>query len=263
MAMSRRVEELDAELSRDFSLPRDTEAGAQRTVSRLGHFASVMSKWTDAFVELELGTGATIASCVADELAGRSQLLEEIKRFDASLITGPMCEERQYWTPIGRSALSGEAPTEGRFIVPHTERAAAVKPFEFGLYTSTANAAGVSMWRAFLGPGGSLRLPLPRYTWMLEIDKEITVAEIGSATAWVNFVSSHPRVVGECVFPDWSDIAQSVDAVHFTLPAIAAAQGFCFRTSLGIIPAAFWDVETTFWLRWCFSHAHGVESASV
>lgn len=102
--------------------------------------------------------------------------------------------------------------------------------------------------------------PLPWYTWELEIDKDVRVAEIGSATAWVEFVCAHARISDGLVYPDWVDIAQSFDAVHLTLRMIAAAQGLSFATRHGDIPAAFWDVETTLWLRWCFSRASLVET---
>lgn len=65
------------------------------------------------------------------------------------------------------------------------------------------------------------------------------------------------------MYPDWTNIAREYDAVHITLPAIAAAQGFHLETPKGVIPPAFWDVETTFWLRWCFAGARLVESAGV
>jgi hypothetical protein len=102
--------------------------------------------------------------------------------------------------------------------------------------------------------------PLPRYTWMLEIDMDIKVAEIVSATEWVEFVSTHPETSDGFVYPDWVRIALDFDAVHMTLPVVVAAQGFHFSTPQGVIPPAFWDVEQTFWLRWCFSGAHLIEN---
>ncbi len=252
IALSRRFEELDAEPA--------TNSGQEKAASRLGHFVRVMSRWTDSLVETEVGAGAVVAPDRADALAGNSQLLAGIGELDASLATGPMSRAGQHWTPGGQSALTGEPPSEKRFIAPMAAQPPAVKPFGCGLYTSTVTAAGVSMWRAFLGPGGSDRVPLPRFTWEMEIDGDVNIVEIGSATAWVEFVNAHALVRGDQVYPDWIEITRSCDAVHFTVSAIAAAQGFCFNTALGTIPAAFWDVESTFWLRWCFSGCHSVEA---
>jgi hypothetical protein len=119
------------------------------------------------------------------------------------------------------------------------------------------------MWRLLLGPGGSFAYPLPRYTWKLKVERGVTVVEIGDATTWVEFVCTHARISDGRIFPNWAHIARSVDAVHLTLPAIVATQGFTFCTRYGVIPAAFWDVETTVWLRWCFTDAYLVESVSA
>jgi hypothetical protein len=60
--------------------------------------------------------------------------------------------------------------------------------------------------------------------------------------------------------PDWSAVSRDVDAVHVTLPAIVAAQGFGLRTARGITAPAFWDVESTLWLRWRFASARLLET---
>jgi len=88
----------------------------------------------------------------------------------------------------------------------------------------------------------------------------VAVAEIASATVWAEFVCAHPRAQHGLVYPNWCKIAREFDAVHITLPAIVAAQGFFVRTSLGPIPPAFWDVESTFWLKWRFTAARLIET---
>lgn len=159
---------------------------------------------------------------------------------------------------------SGEsqAPREEAFIAPSSARdhKPDVKPFDLGLYTSTATFAGYSMWRVLVGPDDSMLYPRPWYTWELELDRDVKVAEILSATEWVEFVCARARISGGLVYPDWARIAREVDGIHVTLPVIAAAQGFHFNTAHGVIPPAFWDVETTFWVRWCFSGSRLVEA---
>ena len=106
--------------------------------------------------------------------------------------------------------------------------------------------------------------PQPWYTWELDVEGDIKVAEIVSATKWVEFVCSYQRVSHGLVYPDWRKVALDFDAIHVTLPTIVAAQGFHFVCPSGdVIPPAFWDVETVFWLKWCFSGAHLVESIGL
>lgn len=244
-------------------------SGDQLTVcSWITHFGNVMSEYTDTFMNCEADHGVMIDPSVADTLAGTSRLLTDIAEREPSLTYGPLRSDRQHWTRTGQHALSTDnipaPPSKANFITPSTpDQKADVKPFGMGLYTSTATSAGCSSWRALFGPHGSMLYPLPWYTWKLHIDTDIEVVEITNATRWVEFVCSHARTSGGMVYPDWTEIAQKFDAVHVTLPAIVAAQGFRFDTPLGVIPPAFWDVETTFWLRWCFSGAHLVETVGV
>jgi len=210
-------------------------------------------------VEIEAGPGAAIEPAAADELARGSHLLAAIVQDEPRLVTGPMDGAMQQWTPIGRSAYTGEPPTKRSFVTPHADQSAAIKPADAGMYTSTACVGEVSMWRALLGPGGSAVRPLPRYTWNLTHSLPVRVAEITSASRWAEFVCAHPRYVGGVIYPDWVSVSRSCDAIHITLPTIAAAQGFALTTPDGAIAPAFWDVETTFWVRWRVSAAQLVE----
>jgi hypothetical protein len=224
-----------------------------------------MSEYTDTFMNCEVGRGAMIDPMIADTMAAASRLLTDIARCEPSLTNGPLRRDRQHWTRTGRCALSLDdspaRPRKANFIAPSASlnQKASVKPFGIGLYTSTATSAGCSSWRALFGPHGSMLYPLPWYTWELEVESDIKVAEIVSATTWVKFVCAHACTIDGMIYPDWVTIAREFDAVHVTLPAIIAAQGFHFDTPGGTIPPAFWDVETTFWLRWCFPDARLVE----
>lgn len=155
-----------------------------------------------------------------------------------------------------------DAPDERQFTFPDPSSAPVVQPLGFGLWTSTANVAETSMWRAYLEPwrhmGG---YPEPWHTWQLVVQKDVRVAEITSAKGWVELVSTYPRSGGEHIFPDWVKIAEKWDAVHVTAAAIVATQGFSFETGAGLIPPAFFDVESTVWLKWCFAGARLVDTA--
>ncbi len=266
--LSRRLAELDAFPLRYPAAP-STHALADDydTYAEIAHFATTMSVYTKTFMDYEVGNGTTIEPGDADALTANAPLLRTIAQHDAHLVTGPLLAKRQHWTRTGRHAVSADTvpppPRRVAFVTPSPTfgEKPEVKPFRFGLYTSTATSTGCSMWRALFGPNGSSLYPLPWCTWELEVKGQPRVAEIGSAKRWVEFVSTYHQIHNGFVYPDWPRVAQEFDAIHLTLPLVAAAQGFSFRTPDGVIPPAFWDVETTFWLRWCFSGAHLVEAA--
>jgi hypothetical protein len=234
----------------------------------LAHFAWVMSDFTDTLMKAEAGRHAIIAPAVADEMVSASRLLGDIAAYEPSLVTSPLRTGRQHWVAVAeRDSPIGAVSTQPRatcFRVPSAsaDDRAAVQPWAMGLYTSTATFDGVSMWREYLEPfRGSTLYPLPWNTWEMAVDADnIRVAEIVSASKWVEFVETYALTSDGLVYPDWVEIAHEFDAVHVTLPAIVAAQGFYFDSVQGLIAPAFWDVETTFWLRWCFSGARLVET---
>jgi hypothetical protein len=265
--LSRRLAELDALPLRYQAVPSNhTIADNYDAYAEITHFATTMSAYTRVLMNCEVGSRATIEPGDADALTANARLLRAIAQHDAHLVTGPLLAKRQHWTRTGRHAVSADTvpppPRRIAFITPSSTlgQKPEVKPFRFGLYTSTATSVGRSMWRALLGPHGSSLYPLPWCTWELEMKGRPIVAEIESAERWVEFVSTYPQIQDGFIYPDWPRVAQEFDAIHLTLPLIAAAQGFYFQTPDGIIPPAFWDVETTLWLRWCFSGAHLVET---
>jgi len=70
----------------------------------------------------------------------------------------------------------------------------------------------------------------------------------------------YPVTHAGLIYPDWSAIAQDWDAARITIRVIAAAQGLRLETSRGLLAPSYWDVETTFWLRWTFRSATLVET---
>ncbi len=258
--LTRRIAELDA-APRQWSGQQKLSGEQLTSYSLVTHFANVMSRYTDAFVDAETGRGSTIDPVVADEMTTHSGLLRRIGEYEPDLTRFLARPNRQHWTRTARHILHpGEipAPRESSFVTTcrASEYTPSVKPLDRGFYTSTATSAGCSMWRAMLGPSGSMLYPRPWFTWEMVVDEDVRVAEITSASKWVDFVCSYALPRNGVVYPEWVKIAQEFDAVHLTVPAIVAGQGFHFGTALGIIPPAFWDVETTFWLRWRFAEAH-------
>ncbi|MCL4544825.1 MAG: hypothetical protein M1118_09575 [Chloroflexi bacterium] len=117
------------------------------------------------------------------------------------------------------------------------------------------------MWRVFLEFGTEASLhSRPWSVWELQPEPPgAKVLEINSARAWCDFVQRYARVAGELVYPDWPGVACDFDAVHMSLAAIVATQGFNFPASPYVTAAAYWDVETTLWLRWRFTSVRLLE----
>ena len=267
--LSRRVDELDEPpVWWGAAEEQKTWDDKRRVCAWITHFTYVMSRQTDAFMDYEAGSGAMIDPAAADEITAGIRLLGDIAEYEPCLNVGQGQAHRQHWTRTARDSLpSGEtqAPREDAFITPSfaSDHKPAVKPFDLGLYTSTVTSVGCSMWRVLLGPDSSMMWPQPWHTWELTVERDVKVAEVVSATKWVEFVCAYARISYGHVYPDWMRIAREFDAIHITLPAIVAAQGFHFSTPRGVIPPAFWDVETMFWLKWCFSSARLVETVGT
>ncbi len=120
------------------------------------------------------------------------------------------------------------------------------------------------MWWEYIKrfPGPSSLFPEPWGFWALEVDQNATVLEVASARDWLSVVDAHPVHHRGFVYPDWTAIAARWDAVHMTAAAILATQGVCLRLADGSpVAAPFWDVESTFWLRWVFAGAERIAVA--
>jgi hypothetical protein len=184
-------------------------------------------------------------------------------------VRGPLGSELQYWTavskpphlPRGQAHLGQQSfVAVGALSTPPPS----TKPFGFGLYTSSGGLPARGMWRSFLQlQGGSTLLPRPWHTWQARISPAASVREIASATDWATFVHAFPRRHGELLFPDWQAVAVRHDGVHMSLRAIVATQGVQLMTSEGVLAATYWDVESTFWLRWRLEDTALVEVVSA
>jgi hypothetical protein len=118
------------------------------------------------------------------------------------------------------------------------------------------------MWREHLEPfRGSTPYPLAWHIWEMKIAaSDLAIAEITNAKKWVELVENYGFYSDGLIYPNWGEVAREFSAVHVTLPAIVAAQGFSFETNDGLIAPAFWDIEMTLWLRWCFDSAQLLET---
>lgn len=231
-------------------------------------FVRVMSSWTDTRMVPNNTMRVLLDSDAADAMIERCGLLREIAETDRELVRGPVRLDRQSWIGVGHWRRMGTAGQLGpfsdqppallpaSFVAPSDAAPArpSAKPYRLGLYTSTIASTGRSMWRVFLELGTEASLHRrPWSVYELQPTRAAKVLEIASARAWCVFVQRYAKVADDLLYPNWPQVARDFDAVHMTLAAIVATQGFAFPSSPYAIAAAYWDVETTLWLRWCFA----------
>jgi hypothetical protein len=245
----RGVAELQARVVR---LDRELDDPGSSAVSAASAFARVMSLVTAAVGD------RPIPSDVADTVVARSRLLALLGVEAPGVVSGPLMPDAQFWVATGKPPhvpIGNPVPAPDRFDDASTAPfQPGTKPFGLGLFTSTAVADTPGMWWLYLqdhrAAGGLF--PYPWRVWALTPQRPIRVYEVTSARRWTELVTAHPLRHGDLVYPDWRSITRRYDGVHMTARAIAATQGLRFRSSVGVVAAPFWDVESTLWLRWCF-----------
>ncbi len=238
-ALRRRVEELDR---------KPTWVAGFEADPRLVRFVSVLGSCTNTSLPGGAESPVPIAAAEADEIVGDCLLLEGLARDEPTLVRGPLDRDRQQWIATGRHR---SAPERSAFT-DTPPAALSTKPFELGLFTSTATTRQRrSCWRTLIDRGSSL-YPPPWHVWDIEVSAGASVLEISSAREWAEFVEAYAIAKADLIYPDWPKVASDHDGVHLTLSAIAAIQGFNLETGHGLTAAAFWDVESTLWLRWVF-----------
>ena len=229
--------------------------GADNAASALRTVVGLISCVTPGMTNPRPDTAPAVPAALADDVIGGSRGL----RLLTSVLDACYPSQRfgeQHWVRNSRPG-SGWRPGKRSFrSVAGAECVPlAVKPFGYGLFTSTAMSAGYGMWRLYLNEHRSGIFPLPWYTWRLGFPATVKVLTIGDAQAWVSLLSRFPRVHDGQVYPDWGAAASQYDGVQLTFPAVLAAQGVRFLTPSGPSAPGFWDVESTFWLRWRVSSA--------
>ena len=251
----------------------DRETRDNGPCADIAHFISVVERVTSTSIT---GTNKTsnvhilpcVSAATADALVNNSRLLARLSDAVPEIVTGPLRFNLQHW--VGAREPSGRPKSELTLDESHFigvsdagPMKASTKPFYVGLFTSTGVLGTYGMWRTYLDLNEYSSLhPRPWHTWAVEPHPNAVVQEIASASQWVEFVLSHPLRERGLLFPDWNSVARQCDGVHMTLRAIAATQGLYFPTEQGLIAAPYWDVESTFWLRWCFDSVKLVETVT-
>jgi hypothetical protein len=251
----------------------DREARDDGPCADIAHFISVVERITSSGITNTILTSDNhdlpcVSAAAADALVKNCRLLARLGDAVPEIVTGPLRFNLQHW--VGTRKTSGRPKSELTLGESHfigvsdaDPMKASTKPFYVGLFTSTGVLGTYGMWRTYLDLNEYSSLhPRPWHTWAVEPHPNAVVQEIASASQWVELVLSHPRRERGWLFPDWNSVARQCDGVHMTLRAIAATQGLYFPTEQGLIAAPYWDVESTFWLRWCFDSVKLVETVT-
>ncbi|MGH3183528.1 MAG: hypothetical protein ACRDOE_16735 [Streptosporangiaceae bacterium] len=208
---------------------------------------------------------AVVVPADADRVTATCRLLSRLDHAVPQIVSGPVDRHGQYWISTGKPPwVAPREPelAEAGFTAVTGPPGGLVKPFTGGLHTSTGFPGGQGMWRSYLDlrDWDSL-FARPWFVWQVSGDAAATILEVSSASAWAGFVQRYPRPYRDLLYPDWAAAGRDYDAVHVTARAIAAIQGFRLQTAAGLLAPVYWDVETTFWLRWRFSSVRLEETA--
>lgn len=225
----------------------------------IAYLISVIDRVAGSDFATDWAALSPLAGSQADDILRNSAILERIARTAPQLTAGPLRPGLQFWTATGRPAFPEARNYElnARAFVDAASRGKTghgTKPSGFGIFTSTGIYDRYGMWRIYLDMNENSPLyPRPWQTWRVEISRNATIREIASAQDWVHFVDEYSLVKESYCFPDWHRIAEDYDGVHVALQAVAAIEGIPFAAQAGVIPPAYWGVESTFWLHWCFT----------
>ncbi len=80
---------------------------------------------------------------------------------------------------------------------------------------------------------------------------------VDSALSWCRFADRWLTTTRRI---DWNAVSVEFDAVQVSSSAVLATDCFEFSWRGRLLPAPFWGVETTVWLRWVFTAAEKVEA---
>jgi hypothetical protein len=254
--LERRVEALDG---RSFSTTRRASLSLTDLVDDdIVTFIGVLDEVTTTG---DHSLAPVLTAAMADEVVSACQMLGRIGSVVPEIVSGQFCRNSQYWVSTGKPPWV-RPPQQGElsrsvFVAANNTSRGWVKPRTSGLYTSTGYLGTQGMWRKYLElqsrSSSSLSLfQLPWYVWQLQVEPAARVAEIGTASDWADLVTRFQFLDDGLAYPDWLAVASEYDAVHVTLPAIAAMDGIRLRTPEALLAPSYWGVECTLWLGWSF-----------
>jgi hypothetical protein len=255
-------EEVETEVRRRIGVldtaPSDIKMDKLDIISDLTKVLRLMGVVTDAYIANTYADPFVGDADMLDQLVKDCQTLQRIATKLPALEALSLGNETQLWTVAAQTKLAPRrqsGPPAAETFKPAAMLASPqVKPTRVGLYTSTAlPGSPLSMWLLYLQYYGGSAFPKPWSTYQLKAASNARIFEVGSAQDWVRLVQAFPARQGRAVYPDWRNIASEYDAVHLSLAAIVAIQGIKLTLGRCFAVEGYWDVETTFWLNWCFT----------
>jgi hypothetical protein len=213
----------------------------------------------------DYGITPIVVAADADAVVATCRLIRRLGSAEPELVTGGIGGRPQYWISTGKPPWvpprNPELSPDHFVAATRLDRTRNVNPFGVGLYTSTGFQGTQGMWRLYLDLGNySSNFPPPWYVWKIDSSASARACDLTTAVQWEDFVLRYPVVNEDLIYPDWGAVARDWDAVHVTIRAIAAIQGVRLQTSKGLLAPSYWDIETTFWLRWSFTSVTLVET---
>ena len=256
-----RVKALDGDLTSENLLLSEPPA-SRTSVSDAEKFIHVLDMVTS------IGNSdavPVISATDADAILADCRLIDRLQSVEPALVSGDIDGRPQYWVSTGRPPwVSPGVPelSQANFVsVSRGDWTRKVQPLGSGLYTCTGFRGTQGMWRVYLDLGDySSNFPYPWYVWEVNVHEGARVCNVTTATQWQELALNYPAIKDGLMYPDWGRVADDWDAVHITISAVAAIQGLRLRSANGLLAPSYWDVETTFWLRWSFSSVSLVET---
>ena len=172
--------------------------------------------------------------------------------------------ESQYFLKSTRARVrpGAIAPSRSDFCAPSADHRSS-KPGSGALYTSTGMTDCFGMWQLHLELAGEEGLLGPPYhVFHMRPDLSSRIHVVDDAASWVELLGEFGESQSGAVAPDWRRVAEHHDAVHLTCRGVASIQGVTFDLGAQRSAPAFWDVETTAWLRWRFAGVTTVKPGS-
>ena len=210
-----------------------------------------------------------VSPLTADRIVRESALLERLGWARPESTVGPLDFSGQRWISARRFE-DPETPRRSLEMESFVEEVDChdvnprSKPSQFGLFSSTCWPDSHGMWWEYLRRNrGSTLFPGPYEIYGLVPSSDARVLEISSATDWEDFVLERPSLHRGFFYPDWRAAAERWDGVHMTARAIATTQGVCLEGRGAPIAPPYWDVESTFWLRWIFRAVRCVDTVET
>jgi hypothetical protein len=281
-----------------FKSPADSSPAAVESAVRavgsmsFGEFCSVAVNTAESLVGPWVPDAAAAAAAAYRCADARRPIAAAIaERFDTELHAPMNPDTQQWWT----SAPREDRANDPRRLFQDYDDVYGNGEFTWaGLWTVTGpppevHDALVSVWDIFRGPISRWRLP---------VDGEARVYELHRPQDWLALVAAHPveakrphggwelpgpnqsikrsgllelpnqkaavgRLSGH-VLPDWSQVAESFDAVHLSWAGFITTEGYVIAVrDKEFTMLRYWGSERTHWLRDCFGEPEPLDAPAL